>query len=161
MLDKENFDDGDSVMVNGAVDLPCAAFAQLRSGQRLDMWIIAAAMELIDKPLYVRYGYSVPLDDLDENGNIFSIQQPLARWRKKIDEWREVENDRTMIYFCPLNIGTNHFSLLEINEQLSMIYHYNSLADPDVIEGRNQPTQVEHAVKVSQAQRHGIWSLSY
>ena len=110
------------------------------------MWIIAAAMEIADKPSCVRYGLSVPLD---QNGKVTAITKPFGLWRRKINEYRrEVQNDMRLIYFCPLNINTNHFTLLEINEQMRMIYHYDSMAGLNIVRGRKRPTRVREAVEV-------------
>jgi hypothetical protein len=114
------------------------------------MWIIATAMELTDKPSCVGYGLSVPLDQYQYGDDkVIPITRPFGLWRRKIDEYRrEVENDVGLIYFCPLNLNTNHFTLLEINEQLRTLYHYNSIAGGDVIRGKARRTRVREIVEV-------------
>jgi hypothetical protein len=56
-----------------------------------------------------------------------------------------------LVYFCPLNLNDNHFTLLEINEQDEKIYHYNSMADEGVINGMLKSTGVHKLVQVSYA----------
>jgi len=90
------------------------------------MWTIAAAMELTDKPSCVRYGLSVPLHD---DKSVRPITNPFGLWRRKIDEYRRnADSDEKLVYFCPLNLDANHFTLLEVNEQNRMILHYDSMA---------------------------------
>jgi hypothetical protein len=52
------------------------------------------------------------------------------------------------VYICPLNINANHFTLLEINEQTKMIYHYNSMANQGVIHRKTKVTPIRRVVKV-------------
>jgi hypothetical protein len=112
------------------------------------MWIIAAAMELTDKPSCVRYGLSVPLDQ-HEDDIVVPHTKPFGLWRKKVDNYRrEVEHNVRLVYFCPLNLDTDHFTLLEINEPLKTIYHYNSMAGHDVISGKTKRTRVRRMVEV-------------
>jgi len=47
--------------------------------------------------------------------------------------------ERPQVFICPLNINANHSTLLEINEQTKMIYHYNSM--------RRKSTLVQRVVK--------------
>ncbi|KAJ9130031.1 hypothetical protein NKR23_g12371 [Pleurostoma richardsiae] len=111
----------DTVMIRDNIELPVDSINRIRRGQWLDMWIIAAAMELTDKPSCVRYGLSVPLHD-DKSGR--PITNPFGLWKRKIDEYRRnADSDEKLVYFCPLNLDANHFTLLEINEQNRMILH--------------------------------------
>ncbi|KAH8910547.1 hypothetical protein BR93DRAFT_955660 [Coniochaeta sp. PMI_546] len=41
----------------------------------------------------------------------------------------------------------NHYTLLEINEQLGMIYHYNSMVTRSTIRGRPRRTRVREMVE--------------
>ncbi|RYO95253.1 hypothetical protein DL766_002066 [Monosporascus sp. MC13-8B] len=135
--------DSDEVVVGDAVELSLESFDGLRSDQWLDMWLIAAAMELTDKPSCVRYDLSVPLDQ-DNDGKVVPIAKPFGLWRRKIDKYRrEIKDDARQIYFCPLNLDTDHFTLLEINEQQRMIYHYNSMAGHDVTRSKAKRTRAE------------------
>ena len=132
----DKFGNVDSIMV-GAVDLPLTSLPRICPDEWLDMWVIAAAMELTGKPSCVRYGLSIPL--YDEEGE---IHRPFGLWRKKIDKYRR-ETGRGLSFFCPLNLRKSHFTLLEINEQLGTIYHYDSMS-------AGKSSLVENAVKVSQ-----------
>ena len=113
------------------------------------MDIIAAAMELSDKPPCVRYGLSVPLDGHNNKGERIVHANPFGLWRRKVDEYRrEAEREAGLVYFCPLNLDTDHFTLLEINEPLETIYHYNSMAERGVVTGKTKRTRVRGAVEV-------------
>ena len=59
----DKFGNVDSIMVGGAVDLPLTSLPRLCPHGWLDMWVIAAAMELTEKPSCVKYGLSMPLHD--------------------------------------------------------------------------------------------------
>jgi hypothetical protein len=141
-------DQDNAIIVRDAVELQFDSLNRLRPGRWLDMWLIAAAMELTDKPSCVRYGLSVPLDE-HKDGKVIPIANPFGLWRRKIDEYRrEIEDDVRQIYLCPINLNTNHFTLLEINEQQRKIYHYNSMAAKNVIRGNARPTRVREMVEV-------------
>jgi hypothetical protein len=49
----------------------------------------------------------------------------------------------------PLNINANHFTLLEINEQTKMIYHYDSMASHKAIHHKTKSTLVRREIEVS------------
>jgi Ulp1 protease family, C-terminal catalytic domain len=53
-----------------------------------------------------------------------------------------------LVHFCPLNVNSNHFTLLEINERERVIYHYDSMASQGVINGRIKQTRVGEIVEV-------------
>jgi hypothetical protein len=125
VLGKHTLDDNDSIMVNGVVELSCGVFNRLRLREWLNCWDIAAALEMTDRPPFVRLGLSIPLYKKDANGKVIPLSNPLRRWRKKIDDDR---CEGLHVYICPLNVNANHFTLLEINEQMKMIYHYDSMA---------------------------------
>jgi len=117
VLGKHILDDDDSVMVNGAVELSCGVFDRLRSKEWLNCWDIAAALEMTNRPVFVRLGLSVPLQKKEVNGEATPLSNPLHRWRKKIDDYRcEGKNDPNgpQVYICPLNVNADHFTLLEI-----------------------------------------------
>jgi hypothetical protein len=139
-------------MVNGAVELPCGMFDRLRSREWLNFLDIVAALEMTDRPVFVRLGLSVPLHKNDANGEVTAISNPLRRWRKKIDEYRcERKNDleAPQVYICPLNVNANHFTLLEINEQTKTIYHYDSMANHRIIHRKTKSTLVRRVVEVN------------
>lgn len=139
-------------MVNGTVELSCGVFDRLRSREWLNFSDIAAALEMTDRPVFVRLGLSVPLHKKDANGEVTPLSNPLRRWRKKIDDYKcEGRNDieDLQVYICPLNVKANHFTLLEINEQTKMIYHYDSMANHGVIHRKTKSTPVRRVVEVS------------
>ncbi|KAF2187985.1 hypothetical protein K469DRAFT_99732 [Zopfia rhizophila CBS 207.26] len=129
-------------------------FNRLRQGEWFDRWLLMAGMTMLDKPYFVRYGYSIPLDQSERFGRYGKMRQvsrPLAGWRRKVEVFRnkaqkEQGEEICLVYFCPLNCNDNHFTLLEINEQEKMIYHYDSMADRDVIDVKLSSTRVEKLV---------------
>lgn len=147
----------DNVTVDGGVDIFCDKFNTLRQGRWLDSWMIMAGMQMSDKPFFVRYGLSIQLDTSEPFGRAGTerrVSRPLARWRKKIGSLNKEAQVRhgqgtLLVYFCPLNMNNTHFTLLEINERERKIYHYNSMADQDVIDGRVKLTWVGKMVQVS------------
>jgi hypothetical protein len=152
VLGKPTFGNDDSIMVNGAVELSCGVFDRLRSREWLNFLDIAAALEMTDRPVFVRLGLSVPLHKKDANGEVTPISNPLRRWRKQIDDYKwEGRNDLEdpQVYICPLNVNANHFTLLEINKQTKMIYHYDSMANHGVIHRKTKYTLVRRVVEVS------------
>ncbi|TPX11397.1 uncharacterized protein E0L32_007816 [Thyridium curvatum] len=150
--------DSHNLMVRDKIEVPLTSFDNLRPGRWLDMWLIAAAIELTDKPSWVRCGLSVPLHQLKE-GECVPIEKPFGLWRKKIDSSRtEHMDDEKQVYLCPLNINNNHFTLLEINERTEMIYHYDSIAGMDVRLGKEETTPVQQLVE--QAEFHDL-GLTY
>jgi hypothetical protein len=152
VLGKHTLGDDDSIMVNGAAELSCGMFDRLRSRAWLNCWDIAAALEMTDRPVFVRLGLSVPLHKKDANGEVTPLSNPLRRWRKKIDDYKcEGQNDLEdpQVYICPLNINADHFTLLEINEQTKMIYHFDSMASHGIIHRKTKSTLVRRVVEVS------------
>lgn len=145
--------DGDSVTVKDGVEFSCDVFSRLRQGEWFDAWTIMMAMEISDRPSFVRYGYSVPLDETGRNGRMKPIKKPLTGWAQKIttfgDEARDTFGDDVrLVYFCPLNHYSNHFTLLEINEREGKIRHYDSMADKGIIDGIPKLTRVGTLVQV-------------
>jgi hypothetical protein len=149
LLGKQEFGEYDCIMINGEVDFPCDSLHRLRPGRWLDMWSIAAAMEMTDKHRSVRYGLSVDLDEVKEDGVVPKLR-PLGLWRKKVDQYRKKATGVPLIYFCPLNLNANHFTLLEINEQAKMIYHYDSMANRRIIQRKTKTSRVRQVVEVGQ-----------
>jgi hypothetical protein len=99
-----------------------------------------ALMQISDRPAFVKYGPSIPLDETRSDGQIRPIKRPLAGCVKKIAEHRREAKEAfgkacPLVYFCPINHGNKHFTLLEINERKRVICHYDPMADPDTILG--------------------------
>lgn len=84
---KPDSDFDDSIMVGNTVNLPFESLNRLRPEGWLDLWLIAAAMELTDKPACVRYGLSVPLDEI-KDGRMLPVTKPFGLWRRKIAQYR-------------------------------------------------------------------------
>jgi hypothetical protein len=107
---------------------------------------------MTDKLAFVRLGLSVPLHKKDANGEDTPLSNPLRRWRKKIDGYKcEGKNnlEDPQVYICPLNVNANYFTLLEINKQTKMIYHYDLIVSYRVIYRKTKFTLVRRVVKVS------------
>jgi hypothetical protein len=155
MLDKDDLNDEDCISINGTTELYCGMFDRLRSRAWLNCWDIAVALEMADKPSYVQLGLSIPLHKTGKTGEITPISNPLRGWRKKINDKHEVENHSgpPQIYFCPLNLTANHFSLLEVNEQTKMIYHYDSMASHGIVQRKTKTSLVRRTVEVYIAQQ--------
>ena len=78
VLGKHTLSNNDSIIVNGAVELSCSVFDRLRSKEWLDFSDIAAALEMTDRPIFVRLGLSVPFHK-KANGEVTPISNPLRR----------------------------------------------------------------------------------
>lgn len=144
----------DILTIRGGTEFDCAMFSRLRHGEWFDSELLWAGMKMSDKPSFVRYDYSVPLDEyFGKRGMMRRIPRPLAGWRKRVESWREAKKKHgtavPLTYFCPLNHNCSHFTLLEINEQDERIYHYDSKADKGVIDGTTKSTRVRELVQVS------------
>ena len=136
VLSKTTLDSSDTIAVNGSMELSCDIFERFRQHQWLDAWTIIAAMEISDKPEFVRYDLSIPLDETRNTGQMKPITRPLAGWAKKIAKHRRLAKETSgLVYFCPINHRNCHFTLLEINEQDQTIRHYDSKAEPGTILG--------------------------
>jgi hypothetical protein len=146
MSDNTDSNGCESFMVRNSIELTIDSLKRLRAGQWLDMWVIAAAMELNDKPLYVHYGLSIALDRA-QGRKVVHNDMPFGRWGAKIVDRRHSIGEK-QVYLCPLNSGVNHFTLLEVNEQAGMIFHYDSKASPKLISGKQEHTRVSQAVEV-------------
>lgn len=127
---EKTVDKDSSVFVNGDVELCASMVERLRLREWLNSWDIDASLSITDKPQFVQLGVSVPLHEKGQTGEIILRSRPLKRWRHKVDTWREgaAKHKEPQIFICPLNVGTNHFTLLEINEQTGTIRHYDSLS---------------------------------
>lgn len=121
------------------MELPCVCFQRFRGNQWLNNYAIFGAMQISDRPAFVKHFPSVPLDDETlRSGTI--IRNPLSGLTKKIEGYRREAERKfgtliSLVYFCPLNQRDEHFTLLEINEREKAIRHYDSKADPKVIKG--------------------------
>ncbi|CEL01164.1 hypothetical protein ASPCAL00753 [Aspergillus calidoustus] len=127
----------DTLAVNGSMELECTILQHLRPGVRLDAWTILAAMQISDRPAFVRHDKSIPLDEIiaiQPVKRIRPFKRPLASWAKKISKYRRQAKETfgeviPLVFFCPINHTDSHYTLLEINERERVIRHYDSLAD--------------------------------
>jgi hypothetical protein len=143
VLGKPMPDPKDEVTVDGGVEISCRTFNELRTGKWLDNWMVFAGIQMSDKPCFVNYGQSIPLG----RTGMRHAHRPLAGWRKRIESLPQ-HRQNILVHFCPLNVNGNHFTLLEINERESVIYHYDSKADQGIIDGRAKQTSVGKIVEV-------------
>jgi len=120
--------------------------------------MIMTSLQMLNKPFFVRYGESIPLDKFESSDRVstrlISISKSLTRWRKTIESFNsqaQIQHGQgiLLMYFCSLSRNTNHFTLLEINEQEKRIYHYDSMANQDIINGKIKQTQMGNIVQVS------------
>ena len=96
-----------------------------------------------NKLSFVRYSYSIPLDQFKQfgrNSKIKRVTRPLAGWRKKVkvfykEAQKEYSEESYLVYFCLLNCKGSYFTLLKINGQEEKIYYYNLIVNRDVING--------------------------
>ncbi|CEL07121.1 uncharacterized protein CDV56_101378 [Aspergillus thermomutatus] len=141
VLDQTALSPNDTLAVNGSMELENTILQHLRPGQRLDAWTIFAAMQIFDRPAFVRHDKSIPLDEIIEIEPVKRtrpFRRPLAEWAKKISKYRRLAKDTfgdpvPLVYFCPINHTDSHYTLLEINEREQAIRHYDSLPDRDGI----------------------------
>jgi hypothetical protein len=86
---------------------------------------------MADRLASMKLGLSIPLHEKNPTEEVVPILNPFRRWRKMIDDYRQEgrnEFEGPQMYICPLNVNTNHFTLLEINEQTKVIHYYDSMA---------------------------------
>jgi hypothetical protein len=161
VLEKE-LEGNDIITIRGGTEFSCDMFNRLFPGEWFDAWLLLAGMKMADKPSFVRYGYSIPLGNVKSSRSKSSrskskkkrVPTSLSGWRKKIESFKKEAQDENgasvlLVYFCPLSLNDNHFTLLEINEQDEKIYHYDSIADEGVINGTLKSTGVHKLVQVS------------
>ncbi|RHZ45040.1 uncharacterized protein CDV56_100457 [Aspergillus thermomutatus] len=127
LFSKTTLGDDDTVTVNGSVELPCGIFQRLRRDEWLDGWTIIAAMQISDKPAFVRHIESIPLDELIErSGRLKEIKQPLAGLAKKIEKYRTNDTRQTARkeYF-------HNAPVLEVDKQIKQLLGQSDVDDSD------------------------------
>ena len=77
VLGKHKLEDIDAVAVNN-IPVTCDTFDKLRYGEWLNDEMINLAMNISDKPDFVKHGYSVPLDKVGKTRTITPINRPLT-----------------------------------------------------------------------------------
>uniref|UniRef100_A0A093V2V6 Ubiquitin-like protease family profile domain-containing protein n=1 Tax=Talaromyces marneffei PM1 TaxID=1077442 RepID=A0A093V2V6_TALMA len=136
VLKKRKLDADDTLSINGSVELSIDIFARLRAGEWLDSWALMAAMQISDRPDFVKFGESIPLDSFGRHGQMRSIKRPFQTWAKRIISYRrDAEGGTPLIFYCPVNHSNSHFTLLEINDGEKAIRHYDSQAPLTAING--------------------------
>ncbi|KAH8878709.1 hypothetical protein GQ53DRAFT_81628 [Thozetella sp. PMI_491] len=126
-------------------DIELASFDNLAPGKWLDAWLILAAMELTDTPSWVQYEPSIVLNSSDRS--------PFSNWKKRVDKYQRAGKARG-VYFAPLHLNNNHYTLLEINTQLGKIFHYDSDAGTGILEGTDQNMLVKETVQAAFSHLH-------
>lgn len=100
---------------------------KLSSSRWLNDEVILACMHLSDKHGFVRVGFSVPIHQ--QTRSTKTMARPFERASKQISQWHnELKKSTSLVSFFPIFQRQNHFSLLEINEKDSIIYHFDPLA---------------------------------
>lgn len=139
----------DPITINGTINISQGMIDTLHHKDWLISWDIAAALGVIDRPTSVNLSLSIALHEEGREGDITPVTDPFYRWRKTVENYhRKDKTDRPRICICPLNLNTNHFTLLEVNEETKMIYHYNSTAGSGVIGRKTKSTLVRREVQV-------------
>ena len=72
VLGKHKLEDIDAVAVNN-IPVTCDTFDKLRYGEWLNDEMINLAINILDKPDFVKHGYSVPLDKVGKTRTITPI----------------------------------------------------------------------------------------
>ncbi|EED20488.1 hypothetical protein TSTA_037090 [Talaromyces stipitatus ATCC 10500] len=80
-----------------------------------------AAMHVSDRPPFVKFSESIPVNVIGRHGRMRSIKKPFKAWAKKIAELRREAEDgpedcRPLTFFSPVCQENSHFTLLEIND---------------------------------------------
>uniref|UniRef100_A0A093VIS8 Ubiquitin-like protease family profile domain-containing protein n=1 Tax=Talaromyces marneffei PM1 TaxID=1077442 RepID=A0A093VIS8_TALMA len=161
VFSKRKLDENDTVSINGSVELSIDLFARLRAGEWLDSWALMAAMYISDRPDFVRFGESIPLDSIGRHGQMRSIKRPFQAWAGKIAMFRrEAEKSTPLIFYCPVNHDNSHFTLLEVNDSEKVIRHYDSQAPLTAMNGTKK-TRVAALVEVSLSDEFGDLAYKY
>jgi len=108
-------------------------------------------MHIADRPAYVHFRDSIPVNDIGRHGRMRSIKKPFEAWAKEMVELpRKVEDTAPLIFYTPVHHADSHFTLLEIDHGKKVICHYDSLAEPTTISGTKK-TRLATLVEVSPA----------
>jgi hypothetical protein len=104
VLNKRKLENNDVITLDNEVKLFYNLFHRLRQGIWFNNWAIMIVMQISDRPPFVRYGYSVSLDESERKSRIKPIKTPLAGWAQKINILRQKAKDigrniKTLIHF--------------------------------------------------------------
>jgi hypothetical protein len=86
--------------------------------------IVLACLHLSTKLPFIRIGFSVPIHRRTTTRGGSSLPDPFQRASEFISKSR---NDQSLVWLFPIFQRNSHFSLLEIDERDSRIYHYDSM----------------------------------
>lgn len=115
VLRKLDLQNDDIVTVSGRTEFDCGIFKRLRHGEWFDVWLLSVGIEISDKPSFVRYDHSIPLDE-EKRNQIWPIPRPFAIRRNKIELWKEELGKRgksaDLVYLYPVNSNCNHVTVL-------------------------------------------------
>lgn len=97
-------------------------------------------MHILDKPPFVKFCESIPVNGIGRDGKIGSIRTPFQGQGKKFTELqREAEagpEDCTpLTFYSPIHLANSHLCLLEMNDSERVFRHYDSLAATATING--------------------------
>ncbi|RYP02123.1 hypothetical protein DL764_005958 [Monosporascus ibericus] len=84
---------------------------------------IQLCMHLADKLSHMRVGFSVAIHDRHTGK---PLHKPFEAVAKRISRWNVAEANDQLVFFFPLFLKSNHFTLLEINQIDRCIYHYDA-----------------------------------
>ena len=152
VFNKQSLDDRDTFTIHNAVKSPGDLFHRLRPGQWLDSWVLRVAMHISDRPPFVHFHESIPVDHIGRHGQIRPIKKPFQAWVKNIAQLRREAETRPegctpLTFYSPINHTNSHFTLLEINDGEKVIRHYDSMAAPTTIDG-TEKTRIAALVEV-------------
>ncbi|KAK7418232.1 hypothetical protein QQZ08_011335 [Neonectria magnoliae] len=120
-----------------------SSLQKLEAKKWLNDEIILTCLHLSEKSPFVRVGFSIPLQKQTRARSI--MQRPFEKVSKQITEWhRQVQSEIRLICIFLLLLPDNHFSLLEINEGESAIYHYSLM---DKAENSDIKVQIPYIIQ--------------
>ena len=140
----------DAVTVDGQAEVSCQTFDDLRQGRWIDNWMIMAAIQMADKPYFVRYNHCIPFGMPGRRG-LKRDPRPLAGWRRTVEADQAQHGKDTLVHFWPINLNANLSIYAPRNQQMGKnIYHYDSWANEDVItSGHAKHPQVGKTLEAS------------
>jgi hypothetical protein len=151
VFQKRSLSDHDTFIINNSLKLPADIFYALRPGQWLDCWVIQVAMHIADRPAWVHFRESIPVNDIGRHGRMRPIKKPFETWAKEMAELRKkAEDTASLIFYSPIHHTDSHFTLLEIDHHKKVICHYDSLAESTTINGTKK-TRIATLVEASSA----------
>ncbi|KAK3187224.1 hypothetical protein K4F52_004128 [Lecanicillium sp. MT-2017a] len=100
---------------------------RLVSGQQwFNDQLILLLVHISEKRPDVRIGTSVAIHRQNDSRR---MRDPFEVARKSVERWHSQDTEATtLVCLFPLFLHSNHFSLLEVNEQEETVYHYDSMS---------------------------------